>query len=181
MASLTTSMALEALSATVSWILIFQSWMRESTISKHAFRQSVAASTCGGVSPGPWRSRLSTNAISPSARGWIKRPDRHRAAVVHQHLRGQVAEIGLVDAERLLHDLARHADLLADVLDALALELARDDGELDAIGVVDGDRRLALRERGDREAPPQRPVELFAVRVDLVRIHALSQPKRAGQ
>jgi hypothetical protein len=45
-----------ALSATVSWILIFQSWMRESTISKQAITPSVAASTSATLTPGPFRS-----------------------------------------------------------------------------------------------------------------------------
>src|SRR5262249_3814659 len=47
----------------------------------------------------------------------------HGVAVAKPHLRGEVAEVGLIDAERLLHDLARHADLLADVPNALAREL----------------------------------------------------------
>jgi hypothetical protein len=59
------------LSATVSWILIFQSRTRESTISKHATTWSVAARTCASVTPGPIRSRARTNAISPSALAWI--------------------------------------------------------------------------------------------------------------
>ena len=60
-----------ALSATVSWILIFQSLMRESTISKQAITPSVAASTSAALMPGPIRSFFSTKAISPSALGWI--------------------------------------------------------------------------------------------------------------
>jgi hypothetical protein len=47
----------EALSATVSWILIFQSWMRESTISKqghHALGGAPARRRA--VTPGPFRS-----------------------------------------------------------------------------------------------------------------------------
>ncbi len=181
LASLTTSMALEALSATVSWILIFQSWMRESTISKHAFttlgrRQHVRRSEPGSAEIALEHERdLALGARLDQA------SHRHRAAVVDEHLRSQVAEVGLVHPERLLDDLARHADLLADVLDALALELACDDGELNAIRVVDGDRRLAVRERRDREAPSQRPVELVAVCVDLVGIHGLPQPNSAGQ
>ncbi|MNP44986.1 hypothetical protein D3C76_1388740 [compost metagenome] len=63
----------EALSATVSWMRIFQSWMRESTISKQGITHSVASSTSCSVTPGPSRSRLSLKAISPSARGWIRR------------------------------------------------------------------------------------------------------------
>ncbi|MCY1179981.1 hypothetical protein D9M73_204070 [compost metagenome] len=63
----------EALSATVSWILIFQSWMRESTTSKQGITHSVAASTSALVTPGPIRSFLRMKAISPSALGWIRR------------------------------------------------------------------------------------------------------------
>ena len=59
----------EALSATVSWMRIFHSAMRESTTSKQAITHSVAATTSAGVTPGPRRSRLSRKAISPSARG----------------------------------------------------------------------------------------------------------------
>ena len=64
----------EALSATVSWILIFQSLMRESTISKQGITQSVARSTSAAVTPGPTRSRARTNATSASALGAIRRP-----------------------------------------------------------------------------------------------------------
>ena len=62
----------EALSATVSAIWIFQSRMRESTISKHGITHSVAASTSALPMPGPMRSRLSRKAISPSALGWMR-------------------------------------------------------------------------------------------------------------
>ena len=61
----------EALSATVSWILIFQSRMRESTISKHGITHSVAASTSALLMPGPIRSFFRMKAISPSALGWM--------------------------------------------------------------------------------------------------------------
>ncbi|EWS65145.1 hypothetical protein Y695_01602 [Hydrogenophaga sp. T4] len=67
-----TNMPQEALSATVSWILIFQSRMRESTISKQGMTKSVAASTSALVTPGPMRSFFRTKAISPSALGWIR-------------------------------------------------------------------------------------------------------------
>jgi hypothetical protein len=85
-----------------------------------------------------------------------------------------VSEVRLIDGQHLLHDLARHADLLADVPDALALELTPDDCELDAIGVVDRDRRLAVRERSDHEALAERAVELFAVVLDQVWSHGTS-------
>ena len=64
----------EALSATVSWILIFQSLMRESTISKHGITQSVARSTSAAVTPGPSRSRARMKATSASALGAIMVP-----------------------------------------------------------------------------------------------------------
>ena len=57
----------EALSAMVSWILIFQSLMRESTISKQGITHSVARRTAALVTPGPSRSCFRINAISPSA------------------------------------------------------------------------------------------------------------------
>ena len=59
------------MSATVSWILIFQSWMRESTISKQGITKAVARSTSAAVTPGPCRSLLSTKATSASALGAI--------------------------------------------------------------------------------------------------------------
>ena len=66
-----TSTPHEALSATVSWILIFQSLMRESTISKQGTTQSVARSTSAAVTPGPIRSFLRMKATSASALGAI--------------------------------------------------------------------------------------------------------------
>jgi hypothetical protein len=50
---------------------IFQSLMRESTISKQGATHSVAASTSSALTPG-LAVFLSMKAISPSARGWIR-------------------------------------------------------------------------------------------------------------
>ena len=84
-----------------------------------------------------------------------------------------MTEVRLVDAEHLLHDHARHADLLADVPHALTRELPRHDRELDVVCVVDRDLRLPLGERCDREALAERPVELVAVLLDLHGLHSL--------
>ncbi len=163
----------EALSATVSWILIFQSRMRESTISKHGLDAIGRREHVGRREARATRSRFSTNAISPSARGWIRRSVGTAPPSRSQHLGGQVAEVRLVDAEHLLHGLARHADLLADVRTPSRSSLPRDDRELDAVGVLDRDLRLALGERRDREALAQRPVELVAVGSILSGVHGL--------
>ena len=72
MRSPSTSTPQEALSATVSWILIFQSLMRLSTISKQAITPSVADRISAAVRPGPIRSFFIRKAISPSALGWIR-------------------------------------------------------------------------------------------------------------
>ncbi len=61
----------DALSAMVSCILIFQSLILESTISKHGMTHSVARNTSALVIPGPSRSRFRIKAISPSALGCI--------------------------------------------------------------------------------------------------------------
>jgi hypothetical protein len=44
-------------------------------------------------------------AISPSARGWMRPAPRqaHRGAVVDEHAVGEEAEVGLEDAQHLLH------------------------------------------------------------------------------
>ena len=57
----------------MSWILIFQSRTRESTISMEGRTWSVARTTSATVTPGPSNGRPSTNATSISARGWQKR------------------------------------------------------------------------------------------------------------
>ena len=79
----------------------------------------------GRREPGPaeiaLRARRRSRPRRAAGSGVRSAPRRRRRS---EHLRSQVAEVGLVDAEHVLHDLARHADLLADVLDALALELA---------------------------------------------------------
>ena len=74
-ASFSANQPQDALSATVSCILICQSLMRESTTSKQGITASVAANTSAFVRPGPWRSFFSKKAISPSARGWMSAPE----------------------------------------------------------------------------------------------------------
>jgi hypothetical protein len=62
----------DALSAKVSTIEIFQSCIRESTISGAGSTKSTARTASATLTPGPRSSRPSTNAISGSIRGWIK-------------------------------------------------------------------------------------------------------------
>jgi len=59
----------DALSAIVSNREIFQSWMRESTISSDGSTKSTARTASATVTPGPRRAEPSTNAISGSIRG----------------------------------------------------------------------------------------------------------------
>ena len=64
-----TSLADDALSATVSISLIFQSAIRLSTISIEGSTPAMAASALLVVTPGPARSRPIRKAISASTRG----------------------------------------------------------------------------------------------------------------
>ena len=64
----------EPLSAMVSGSLIFQSLMRESTISMEGVTHSVASYTSATVIPGPWRDLPRQKDSSPSTLGWIS-PD----------------------------------------------------------------------------------------------------------
>ena len=159
----------EALSATVSWILIFQSLMRESTISKQGITQSVARSTSAAVTPGPIRSRLSTNATSASARGAIMVSVRIGSPSLNTIPEVICPKSGWF-CEHVHHHLAGDADLLAD--HGLAgVEPALDHAQLDLVGVLDGDRGLAIGQRIDRLALHQRLVQLVAVLFNLFFIH----------
>jgi len=93
-----------------------------------------------------------------------------RLALVVDHVRQQLAEIGLVDLEHVHDDLAGHADLLADHGVAV-VELALDHAQLDVVGILDGDVAFAVGQRGDRGEGLERGVQLVAVVIDLVLVH----------
>jgi hypothetical protein len=61
----------DALSAIVSTIVIFQSRIRESTISSAGSRYRTALLASLTVTPGPRRGAPRTKAISGSIRGWM--------------------------------------------------------------------------------------------------------------
>ena len=116
----TTNSPLEALSATVSVKVMSQSSMRESTISSAGSATSTASRTSSRVissSVAGSMSRPSRKATSASTRGCSSGCHRDRRAVdavADVHVVEQVAEVGLVDAELVLHGLRRRADLAAD-------------------------------------------------------------------
>jgi hypothetical protein len=88
--------------------------MRESTISKQGITQSVARSTSAAVTPGP-SGRAQDEGHFGLGRGAIMVLVR-RLALVEDHARGQLAEVGLVHAQHVHHHLAGDADLLADMV-----------------------------------------------------------------
>ena len=114
-ASPSTNTPQDALSATVSWIFIFQSRMRESTISKQAITPSVAASDIGVGDTRAHEVPLEHERdLSLGARldqHIAGRADRRRCG---RPSVGQITEIGLVNVEHGLHRLAGDTDFLAD-------------------------------------------------------------------
>ena len=102
------------------------------------------------------------------------------AAVVHLHAVGEEAEVRLVDVEHVLHGLAGDADLLADHL--LALPLAPgEEAQGDAVGVVQGDVRVALGERRQGAPVAQGGEQLVAEGVDQGCLHAGAPSQRGGR
>ena len=159
---------------------IFQSRMRESTISKHGMMHSVAASTSASVMFGPTRSLFRRKAISASARGAIRLPATGIAAPFGEvHAIGQEAEVRLAHVQHVLHRLGGHADLLADHLLAVG-EAALEEAQRDVVRIVDGDRRLALGQRRQHRLRAQRRVELIAEAFDRCLVHEFDPFLRAG-
>jgi hypothetical protein len=91
---------------------IFQSAMRESTISIAGSANSTARRTSAIVRRSWSRSRPMTKAISASTLGWIRRS--RVPAVRNRHVVEQHAVIGLIDAELALHGERDEADLAPD-------------------------------------------------------------------
>ena len=101
----------EALSATVSWILIFRPGCAIDDLE--ARHHAVGgARTSAAVTPRAYQVGLEDEATSASARRAIILPVS-MASPSLKTMPGEHAEVGLVD-EHVHHDLAGHADLLAD-------------------------------------------------------------------
>ena len=139
----------DALSATVSTSLIFQSATRESTISTAGNAPAIARNADAVFAPGPSRSRSMMKAISASTRGCTSLQIDH-VAVLDEHAVQQHAVVGFVDTEQFLHRLRRQSDLAA--ADALAvLDPPVDVHRLDRIGVLDGQIRMLIGKRRYRD------------------------------
>ena len=163
----TTKRADEPLSATVSTKLIFQFSMRESTISSVGTSASVASRTSRSVRPGPaQRSAEDDPDLGLDAR-LDQLVEEARLAVLDPHVGEEVTEVGLVDAQHLLHRLGREPDLLPDDLFAGGLA-AFDVRELDRVGVV-GRELGSARERRDLRALALGGEELVGKRLDVER------------
>ena len=90
---------------------IFQSWMRESTISKHAITPSVAASTSALVTPGPIKSFLRQRQfhLRRVAQSFCRSESPHLRRTPYHPTNSQNR---LVNVEHTHHRLAGHADFL---------------------------------------------------------------------
>ncbi|MNY37548.1 hypothetical protein D3C86_1721180 [compost metagenome] len=95
------------------------------------------------------------------------------AAVGHLHAVGEEAEVRLVDVEHVLHGLAGDADLLADHPLALPLALLQE-AQGDAVGVDEGDVRVALGERRQGAPVAQGGEQFVAQGIDQGFVHAIA-------
>ena len=127
------------MSAIVSRMPIFQSAMRELTISIAGSANSTARRMSAIVSCSSSRSRPMTKAISASTLGWISWSAGDVPAVGDRHVVEQHAVVGLIDAELALHGERGQTDLASDqpsplLQPALRVDLLRRIGEVDRVG-----------------------------------------------
>ena len=134
------------LSEMVSKILRW-SCRRASTISIAGTTYSVARSTSGRPTPGPFSRLPRMKASSISTRGRQNESCGILRAVCDHHVVEQMPVVGLVDLRGPLHRLRGQADLVADQLGA-GRDLAVGDLGRDRIGVLEGDVRPGLGELG---------------------------------
>lgn len=136
---------------------------------------SVAASTSALVTFGPHRSRLSTNAISPSALGCMSESKGTLVTwspghLVGDHARQQVAEVRPRNAKHLLHHPGRHANFFANHLVAIR-KAAPIHVLLNAVGVINGDIGMPGGQGRNSLARYKRFVQFIAEFCDQVIVH----------